>query len=116
MAHGLGVLIKNAEALERMEKVDTVVVDKTGTLTEGRPSVTAVVATAGHSEEELLRFAGGGRAGIGTSSGPGRRRSGRRARRATRALPSVADFDAPAGKGVIGTVEGPRWPSAPPAS
>ncbi len=41
---GLGVLIKNAEALERMEKVDTLVVDKTGTLTEGSPSVTAVIA------------------------------------------------------------------------
>ena len=44
---GLGVLIKNAEALELMEKVDTLVVDKTGTLTEGKPSVTAVVPAAG---------------------------------------------------------------------
>jgi Cu+-exporting ATPase len=54
----LGVLIKNAEALERMEKVDTLVIDKTGTLTEGKPSVTRVVAIGdGYSEEALLRFA-----------------------------------------------------------
>ncbi len=52
-----GVLIKNAEALERMEKVDTLVVDKTGTLTEGKPAVTAVVAAEGFSEAELLRLA-----------------------------------------------------------
>jgi Cu+-exporting ATPase len=49
-----GVLIRNAESLERMEKVDTLVVDKTGTLTEGRPSVTAVVPATGFSEAELL--------------------------------------------------------------
>jgi magnesium-transporting ATPase (P-type) len=52
----LGVLIKNAEALERMEKVDTLVVDKTGTLTEGRPTVTDIVATGRHSEDDLLRL------------------------------------------------------------
>ncbi len=52
-----GVLIKNAEALERFEKVDTLVVDKTGTLTEGRPTVTTVKAAAGVSENELLRIA-----------------------------------------------------------
>src|ERR1019366_4903566 len=52
----LGVLIKNAEALERMEKVDTLVVDKTGTLTEGKPKVVAIVATE-LGEDELLRLA-----------------------------------------------------------
>ncbi len=52
----LGVLIKNAEALERFEKIDTLVVDKAGTLTEGRPKVVAI-KTAGGSEDELLRFA-----------------------------------------------------------
>jgi Cu+-exporting ATPase len=52
-----GVLIKSAEALERMEKVDTLVVDKTGTLTEGKPKVTAVVAAAGVTERDLLRLA-----------------------------------------------------------
>ena len=52
-----GVLIKNAEALERMEKVDTLVVDKTGTLTEGKPAVTAIVPAAGFAEAEVLRLA-----------------------------------------------------------
>src|SRR5207247_2769582 len=53
-----GVLIKNAEALERMEKVDTLVVDKTGTLTEGKPKVVAVVPAAGLHENEALPLAG----------------------------------------------------------
>ncbi len=53
----VGVLIKNAEALEILEKVDTVVVDKTGTLTEGRPRLSSVVTVAGLSETELLRLA-----------------------------------------------------------
>jgi P-type Cu+ transporter len=54
---GAGVLIKSAEALERMEKVDTLVVDKTGTLTEGKPKVTAIVPAAGMSESEILPLA-----------------------------------------------------------
>jgi Cu+-exporting ATPase len=54
---GAGVLIKSAEALERLEKVDTLVVDKTGTLTEGRPRVTALVAAQGFSEDDLLHYA-----------------------------------------------------------
>ncbi|MEO8811708.1 MAG: heavy metal translocating P-type ATPase, partial [Caulobacteraceae bacterium] len=54
---GAGVLIKSAEALERMEKVDTLVIDKTGTLTEGRPKVTAVVAARGYTEEEVVGLA-----------------------------------------------------------
>ena len=53
----MGVLIRNAEALEMMEKVDTVVVDKTGTLTEGKPAVATIVAVAPHEEEDVLRFA-----------------------------------------------------------
>src|SRR3546814_2553163 len=56
---GLGVLIKNAEALEHMEKVDTLVVDKTGTLTEGKPAVTRIIAVDGYEETELLRIAAG---------------------------------------------------------
>ena len=52
-----GVLVKNAEALEAMEKVDTVVVDKTGTLTEGKPRLVSVVAAPGQDESELLRLA-----------------------------------------------------------
>jgi Cu+-exporting ATPase len=51
-----GVLIKNAEALELMEKVDTLVIDKTGTLTDGKPRVASVIATAGRDENELLRL------------------------------------------------------------
>jgi len=54
---GAGVLIKSAEALERMEKVDTLVVDKTGTLTEGRPSVVAIVPAAGLTEADVLTLA-----------------------------------------------------------
>jgi P-type Cu+ transporter len=54
---GAGVLIKSAEALEHMEKVDTLVVDKTGTLTEGKPKVTAIVSATGLSESELLPLA-----------------------------------------------------------
>jgi len=54
---GAGVLIKSAEALERMEKVDTLVVDKTGTLTEGKPKVTAIIPAAGFSESEILPLA-----------------------------------------------------------
>jgi Cu+-exporting ATPase len=55
----VGVLIKSAEALERMERVDTLVVDKTGTLTEGKPRVVAIIPAAGLSDAELLRLAAG---------------------------------------------------------
>jgi len=105
-----GVLIKNAEALERMEKVDTLVVDKTGTLTEGRPSVTRVVATAALAEGDVLRLAGAveqasehplARAVVEAATGMSGDDRGT-------ALPPVNDFDAPAGKGVTGTVEGHR--------
>ena len=52
-----GVLIRDAEALERMEKIDTIIVDKTGTLTEGKPSVTAIATVKGQDENELLALA-----------------------------------------------------------
>src|SRR5205807_8401596 len=52
-----GVLIKNAEALERMEKIDTLVVDKTGTLTEGKPKVVEIAAAEGFDETDVLRLA-----------------------------------------------------------
>jgi len=55
----VGVLIKSAQALERLEKVDTLVVDKTGTLTEGKPSVTTIIPCAGLSESQVLSWAGG---------------------------------------------------------
>nr|WP_300046450.1 copper-translocating P-type ATPase [uncultured Nocardioides sp.] len=107
----MGVLIKNAEALERMEKVDTVVVDKTGTLTEGKPTVVAVELADNYRDltgAELLRLAA---AVENSSEHPLARAVVDKARadltEATR-LPEVADFDAPAGKGVLGTVEGRR--------
>ena len=54
---GAGILIKNAEALEILERVDTLVVDKTGTLTEGKPRLVSIVAADGQDESELLRLA-----------------------------------------------------------
>ncbi len=103
----MGVLIKNAEALERMEKVDTVVVDKTGTLTEGKPAVVALELADGYTElsqEELLRLAA---AVENASEHPLARAIVDKAQAEQDGkLPDVADFDAPAGKGVLGTVEG----------
>jgi heavy metal translocating P-type ATPase len=102
----LGVLIKNAEALERMEKVDTLVVDKTGTLTEGRPSVTDIVlAMSATSEDELLRIA----AGVERASEHPLARAivdAATARGVT--IPEVSDFDSPVGRGVLGNVEDHR--------
>ena len=98
-----GVLIKNAEALERMEKVDTLVVDKTGTLTEGRPAVTAVVPAEGFSETEVLRLAAGVER---LSEHPLARAIVRHADERGIASAEVADFDSPTGKGALGTVDG----------
>ncbi len=74
-----GVLIKNAEALERMEKIDTLVVDKTGTLTEGKPKVVAVVAAARLRRSESAAACGQRRARQRASAGGGHRRSRGRA-------------------------------------
>ncbi|WP_408870503.1 heavy metal translocating P-type ATPase [Elioraea sp.] len=100
-----GVLIKNAEALERFEGIDTLVVDKTGTLTQGRPEVIAVVPAAGFAEDKVLRLAAGLER---PSQHPLAEAVVRAAERRGLALPAVADFDAPAGRGVTGTVEGRR--------
>jgi Cu+-exporting ATPase len=98
-----GVLIKNAEALERMEKVDTLVVDKTGTLTEGRPMLTAIEPAAGFAEDEILRLAASlerksehplGQAIVEAAGQRGL------------SLVEAVDFDSPTGKGVVGKVEG----------
>ena len=99
---GLGVLIKNAEALERMEKVDTIVVDKTGTLTEGKPSVTQVVTSAGFDRDDLLRLVAGVER---ASEHPLAQAIVSAATEAGMSVPAVTDFDAPVGRGVIGTVE-----------
>ncbi len=100
-----GVLIKNAEALERLEGIDTLVVDKTGTLTRGRPEVVAVVPAPGVDEAELLRLAAGLER---PSQHPLAEAVVRAAEARGLALPAVDGFDAPAGRGVTGTVEGRR--------
>ena len=100
-----GVLIKNAEALERMEKVDTLVVDKTGTLTEGKPRVVAVIALPGFDEGKILRLAASAERGSAHPLAAAILTAG--AERGIETAP-VRGFDAPAGKGVIGMVEGQR--------
>jgi Cu+-exporting ATPase len=98
-----GVLIKNAEALERMEKVDTLVVDKTGTLTEGQPKVVAIVAAAGFDEREILRLA----ASVERSSEhPLAEAIVRSAKERNLDLGRVSEFDSPTGKGATGKVDG----------
>jgi len=97
-----GVLIKNAEALERMERIDTLVLDKTGTLTQGRPEVVAIVPASAVAEEEILRLAA---ALERPSQHPLAEAVVRAATTRGIAVPSVEDFDAPAGRGVTGTVE-----------
>ena len=98
-----GVLIKNAEALERMERIDTLVVDKTGTLTEGKPRLVALLPVSGIAEAEALRLAAAVEA---ASEHPLAMAIVAAARERGLALPPVADFDSPTGKGALGTVEG----------
>jgi len=101
----VGVLIKNAEALERMEKIDTIVVDKTGTLTEGKPKVVAIVAANGFAENDALRWA----ASVETASEhPLALAIVAAAQERKLDLSAVAEFDSPTGKGVVGVVEGRR--------
>ncbi|WP_094463123.1 heavy metal translocating P-type ATPase [Pannonibacter phragmitetus] len=102
-----GVLIKNAEALEHMEKVDTIIVDKTGTLTEGRPAVTAIVPAPGFTEAEALRLAANVER---ASEHPLALAIVRAAEERGLDLAPVVDFDSPTGKGAYGTVEGKRIP------
>jgi len=98
-----GVLIKNAEALERMEKVDLLVVDKTGTLTEGKPRVTAIRPANGYDDNELLRLAASLEQ---ASQHPLAAAVLAAAQERGLALARVDDFDAPAGKGVTGQIDG----------
>jgi len=102
---GAGVLIKNAEALERFEKVDTLVIDKTGTLTEGKPRVTALVPADGIAEDELLRLAASLERG---SEHPLAGAILAAAQAKQLPLDEVQEFNAPTGKGVTGTVGGKR--------
>jgi P-type Cu+ transporter len=100
-----GMLIKNAEALERMERVDTLVVDKTGTLTEGQPKVVGIAATADLTEAEVLRLA----ASVERASEHPLARALLEACAARGiVLSEAADFDSRAGKGVLGTIGGHR--------
>ena len=98
-----GVLIKNAEALERFAKVDTLSVDKTGTLTEGKPKLVAVLPEAGHDETQVLRLAAslerGSEHPLAEAIVAGAEERGVR-------LADATDFEAVTGMGVTGTVEG----------
>jgi Cu+-exporting ATPase len=98
-----GVLIRNAESLERFEKVDTLVIDKTGTLTEGKPSVTSVVARPGFSEADVLRLAAGVERGsehpLAAAIVSGAQAKGL-------SLSQAVGFESITGKGVRGSVEG----------
>ncbi len=98
-----GVLVKNAEALETMERVDTLVVDKTGTLTEGKPAVTAIVPTDGFGESELLRLAAGVEE---PSEHPLAAAIVAEATARKIAVPPVKNFASRSGQGALGTVDG----------
>jgi len=97
-----GVLIRNAEALERMEQVDTLVIDKTGTLTEGKPKVVGIVAAEGFDEGAVLRLAASVEQ---ASEHPLAAAILAAAKERNIALAQVTGFDSPVGKGVIGMIE-----------
>ena len=99
----VGVLIKNAEALESMEKVNTLVVDKTGTLTEGKPKLTSVVALTGFDESEILQL---GASLERASEHPLASAIVNGAQRKSIALAPVSDFNSVTGMGVTGQIEG----------
>jgi Cu+-exporting ATPase len=101
----VGVLIKNAEALERMEKIDTLVVDKTGTLTEGKPKVVAVVSAKWLDENEVLRLAASVEQ---ASEHPLALAIVAAAQERGLNMSAVTGFDSPTGKGVVGTLDGRR--------
>jgi P-type Cu+ transporter len=99
----VGVLIKNAEALERMERINTLVVDKTGTLTEGKPKVVSIIPAAGFDEGEILRMAATVER---ASEHPLADAIVRAANERNLDLGKVEEFDSPTGKGASGKVEG----------
>ena len=99
----VGVLIKNAEALERFEKIDTLIVDKTGTLTEGKPRLVAVIVSGPDSENEVLRLAASLERG---SEHPLAEAIVTGAEERGVALANANEFEAVTGKGVKGTVDG----------
>lgn len=97
-----GILVRDAEALERMEKIDTLVIDKTGTLTEGKPKVVAIVAAQGFENTDLLRLAASVERG---SEHPLAFAILKAAEERKLPLSEVRDFDSPVGKGATGSVE-----------
>ncbi|KQW21934.1 haloacid dehalogenase [Afipia sp. Root123D2] len=98
-----GILIRDAEALERMERIDTLVIDKTGTLTEGKPKVVAVIPAKGFEEKEVLRLAASVER---ASEHPLAFAIVNAAKARDLASADAADFDSPSGKGAVATVEG----------
>jgi len=100
-----GVLVKNAEALELMEKIDTLVVDKTGTQTEGKPKLVGVTAIGGFDEHELLRLVAslerGSEHPLAAAIVKGAAERGLK-------LSTTADFTSETGKGVVGSIDGKR--------
>jgi len=98
-----GILIKNADALERVQKIDTVIFDKTGTLTLGKPTVVDIVAGGAHDEDDVLRIA----ASLEQySEHPLAKAVVAEAARRGLALTRTSDFNAVPGKGIVGKVEG----------
>lgn len=100
-----GILIKNAEVLENMKKVDTLIVDKTGTLTEGKPKLTKTIVANGFDETELLRMAASVEQ---NSEHPLASSIVRAARSSDLTIPTVQDFESVTAAGVMGKVEGQR--------
>jgi Cu+-exporting ATPase len=100
-----GILIKNAESLERMEKVDTLVVDKTGTLTQGKPAVVAIETAEGFDENEVLRLA----ASLERSSEhPLALAIVKAAEEKNLTISEPSEVDQPVGKGITGSIDGRR--------
>jgi P-type Cu+ transporter len=100
-----GILIKNAEALERLEKANVLLFDKTGTLTEGKPKVTRIVTSDGMDENDLLRLAAGVER---ASEHPLGAAIVAAAEEKKLKLPKVSNFDSPTGKGAKGMVDGKK--------
>jgi len=99
----LGILIRDAEALERLEKIDTLAIDKTGTLTEGKPTLTAIAAAPGHAENDLLRLAASVES---ASEHPLAAAILAGAKKRNLAPGAVEEFASVTGQGVRGKVEG----------
>ncbi len=97
-----GILFRNAEAIERLRQVDTLVLDKTGTLTEGKPKLVSILPTAGHTKEELLKWAASLEQ---NSEHPIAKAILEKAKKQGIVLESIKNFEAHSGKGVSGFVE-----------